>query len=320
MDAGAIHRWFEVVEGGFAFEDEEQGLAGEGAQRLEREDGADGAPFAGLDLERATLEKGKRFACMFGEGAQRFDGGGVERCEQGKQFGADAIARALRVAVGGIVTRGEAKLGTDGGCLGTTEGKDGPEEEPCRGARHRGRREDAPHAPDAAAAQEVEEDGLGVVIGGVAGDDGVAGFFFGGEGEELVAHRAGGFFDAAVLARCDLANRALAGDNRKAEAGGVLSDEGEVGGGVVAELVVEVCNDEGEAEPFAEGKEKVKDGEGVLATGDGDEEAAAPVEEALGGGEAFDGPQGCVEGGVFSGGRGAATTGRRAAPAGRLVG
>jgi hypothetical protein len=182
----------------------------------------------------------------------------------------------------------------------------------------------------------VEEDGLGLVVGSVPGDDRVAPFFFGGEGEELVAHEPGRFLDAAALAGGHLADGAFAGNRLEAEGGGMVADELEVIGGTGTQLVVEVGDLEFEAERFAEGEQKMEAGEGIGAAGNGDEEAATAAEEALSAGEPFDGAEDAADarrgrasgvswggsareggpgagGGFVSAGRAAATRGRRAA-------
>jgi hypothetical protein len=154
----------------------------------------------------------------------------------------------------------------------------------------------------------------------VAGDDGVAVVFLGGEGEELVAHLAGRLFDAAAILGGYLADRAFAGDRFEPERGRVVAHETEVGGGVVAELMVEVGNGELEAETLAQGKQEMQAGERIGPARDGNEQAGAPVEEALGVCEPFDANEGPGEGRAVSVGRAAATRCRLVVPAGRAAG
>ena len=325
-----------MEEGGLALDDEEEGFGGEVGQRGEVIDSPDGRPRGGAGLERALFEQLEGFPGALGKAEEGVGDGRVEPGCRREEFCADAVPGVGRVAVRFVEARFEAEFAADCSGVFTTEAEQGTEEHAARGARDGGSGEHAADAADAAPAKQVEEDGFGLVISGVAGNDSVAPFFFGGEGEELVAHEPRGLFNAAALAGSDLADGTFAGNRLEAEGGSMGANELEVLGGAGTQLVVKVSDFQFEAEGFAEGEQKVEAGEGIGATGDGDEEAATAAEEALIAGKPFDraedtadagrGPISVVSwggsareggpgagGGFVSAGRAAATRGRRAA-------
>ena len=325
-----------MEEGGLPFDDKEERFGGEAGQRSQVVDGPDRPPRGGASLERALLEQLERFPGAVGEAEEGVGDGRVEPGCHREEFRADAVPGVGRVTVRFVEARFEAEFAAYRSGVVAADAEQGAEERAARGSRDGGSGEHAAHAADAAPAQQVEEDRLGLVVGSVAGDDRVAPFFFGGEGEELVAHEPGRFLDAAALAGGHLADGAFAGNRLEAEGGGMVADELEVIGGTGTQLVVEVGDLEFEAERFAEGEQKMEAGEGIGAAGNGDEEAATAAEEALSAGEPFDGAEDAADRGrerigsalrggsarkggpgagegFVSAGRAAATRGRRAA-------
>ena len=145
------------------------------------------------------------------------------------------------------------------------------------------------------AAEEFHEDGFGLVVEGVGGEDAVG--VAGGEegGEEFVACVAGGFFDGLGISRGagvgdaggDVGVVEVEGD---VEADAEVFDELLVGVGFfAAEVVVDVDGGEADAEGVAgggvggvEGEEK---SDGVGTAGDGDADAVSGVDVGAGEGE-----------------------------------
>jgi hypothetical protein len=130
-------------------------------------------------------------------------------------------------------------------------------------------------------AEELHEDGFGLVVEGVCGEDGV-GLAGGDEGvEEVVADGAGGFFDGFTClgdAGRDVDAMKM---ERDVEAGAEGFDELAVGGGFFggADAVVDVGGAEADAEGVmlrgVGGVEGEKEGYGVGSAGDGDADAVA---------------------------------------------
>ena len=117
---------------------------------------------------------------------------------------ADAVADEPGVVVAGIVNRTEVEVGAELTGLGSAEGED----------RLGGR---APHpgqAVEGGAPEEVDEDGLGLVVGGVAGEHA------GREGR--VSRRAGPGFEVGAVSDVDR-DRPEPGSEPLGGGGGVLS-------------------------------------------------------------------------------------------------
>jgi ribosomal protein S18 acetylase RimI-like enzyme len=140
------------------------------------------------------------------------------------------------------------------------------------------------------AAKELHEDGLGLVVAGVGGEDGVGGA--GGEElvEDLVAEGAGGLFEGLAGGGGvggDVDAVEVEGD---VEAAAEIGDEGLVGVGLLgAEAVVDVDGGEAGAEGVAGrgvgGMEGEEERDGVGTAGDGGAEAVAGAEMLAGEGK-----------------------------------
>ncbi len=139
---------------------------------------------------------------------------------------------------------------------------------------------DAPQALGPGPAKELEEDGLGLVIQRVGGEDSIG--FAGTEevAEGLVADRAGGLFEG-LAGDCGVGGYVglmeVEGD---VEVGAELLDEGLVGIGFpAADAVVDVDGGEADAEGGLLDRigemEGAEEGDGVGASGDGDADAVA---------------------------------------------
>jgi hypothetical protein len=162
-----------------------------------------------------------------------FDDGGLELgCEEREEFFAEAGAEARGVLIGGVLAPGlffGAEVGAE---VGPTDVKQ-------RADDGFGLGMDAAEAGEAGAAEDVGEDGFGLVVGGVGYGDAID-FFCGDEaGEKVVAGAAGGVFEIGFFAF------GLGGDVEAFEMkvemmlGGELGDEFFVGvGGAAAELVI----------------------------------------------------------------------------------
>lgn len=265
IEAGSIDGRIALEEGSLPFDDQPERFTGEAGKGSGREDCADRGALDGAGLERTPLDEVEGFA---GAGRKAKEGvvdGRVEGVQQGEELGPDAVTQEGKVAVGGIGPGLKVERGADGEGIGTPEREEGSQEDLPRTAGKWARRQHSAEAAHPRPAQEVEQHGFGLVVGRVAGDNGVAAFLLGGEGEELVAHRPGGLLDAAALAFGNLAHGAFAGNGFEAKRCGVLADELAVGGGPGTELVVEVRDLQLEPETVAKGEEQVKAGEGIGA-------------------------------------------------------
>jgi hypothetical protein len=181
----------------------------EGAEAVEFEGdggvarcGADGSATAtdGLageqelreDAGELGLPAGLFFAGKLGEVGQGLVEIWIVGAELGEKFVADFVAGEGGVGVGGVFTPrlvDGSEEGFDGGAAGLQEGA----EDLSLGKSDDG--VDCAKAIGPGSAEELHEDGFGLVVEGVGGEDGVG--VPGGEegGEEVVAGVAGGFFD-----------------------------------------------------------------------------------------------------------------------------
>jgi hypothetical protein len=207
---------------------------------------ADG--FAGeKDLREETRELGLPaglfFAGQFGEVGEGLVEAWVVGAELGEEFVADFVAGEGGIGVGGVFAPGVVggfEEGFDVGAAGFEEGA----EDLSFGQRDNG--VDGAEAFGPGSAEELHEDGFGLVVEGVGGEDGVG--VAGGEegGEEFVAEVAGGFFDGLGISRG--ARFGYAGGNvglmkmeRNVEGDAEVFDELLVGAGFfAAEAVVDV--------------------------------------------------------------------------------
>ena len=207
---------------------------------------------------------------------------------------ADAVSGVGGVGVGGVFAPGLVGLAEEGFDVGSAGVEEGAEDFSTPTSRLAGDpglsgtgAGDGNDGVDGAktlgpgSAEEFHEDGLGLVVEGVGGEDGVS--VAGGEEgvEEVVADGSGGFFDGlAVLGGSggDVDAMKVEGD---IEAGTESFDELVVGGGFFGgtDAVVDVGGAEADAEGIAGGGvgdvEGEQEGDGVGSAGDGDADAVA---------------------------------------------
>ena len=230
-----------------------------------------------------------------GEARERVVERRVDGAESGEDLVAEPVAGEGEVGVGLVGLPGlvdGAQVGLDGTPIdGEERAEDAAFAAGVQGEIEEG--EDAGKSFGPGAAEELHEDGLGLVVGGVGGGNGVdgaggeqvakggvaemAGGFLGGFGELF---EAGGGVDAAE-------------DEGNGEGPAEVLDELLVAiGGFAPEAVVHVDSGEAKAEGgFGEvvgGVEEAEEGDGVRAAGEGDGEAGAggevgAVERKLGG-------------------------------------
>ena len=193
---------------------------------------------------------------------------------------ADFVAGVGGVGVGGVIAPGLVLLveeGFDFGAAGVEERA----EDLAVGDLDDG--VDGAEALGPGSAKELHEDGFGLVVEGVGGEDGV-GVAGGDEGAEVVvADGAGGFFDGFVGAGDAVGNAGLVEGEGDVETGAEVGYELLVGVGFgAAKAVVDVDGREADAEGVAGsgvgGVEGEEEGDGVCAAGDGDAEAVAGVD------------------------------------------
>jgi hypothetical protein len=136
---------------------------------------------------------------------------------------------------------------------------------------------------EAGAADQSHENGFGLVVEGVSGEDCVDCVGFAEQVvKEAVAEFAGGGFDADVLFSSALPDVVAVAVKFQIVFAGEAGDELLVGVGFgAAELVVEVDYREDDAEFEAKLEHQAKKGDGVDASGDGDAQAVAGVEEVM---------------------------------------
>ncbi len=135
-----------------------------------------------------------------------------------------------------------------------------------------------PHAGETgrtAAAQQPQQQRLGLVVPGVRDGDRHGALVVLDPAQEGVALAARRLLEAALLGARALADAAAPGAQRHAERGAQLVTEGGVVGGAGPQAVVEVRGDELEAAAAAERRERVQERHGVGAAGEGDEQRLA---------------------------------------------
>ena len=209
---------------------------------------------------------------------------------------ADAVAGVGGVGVGGVGAPGLIAGLEEGLDLGAADGEEGAEDAAgsLRGIWGRLDEDDGVDGGEAfgpGSAEELHEDGLGLVVEGVGGEDGV-GVAGGDEGaEEVVAGLAGGLFEGLAVfggAGGDVGSVDVEGD---VELDAEVLHEGEVGVGFggFADAVVDVDGGETDSEGFAGGGvgfvEAKEEGDGVGSTGDGGADAVAGVDVVAAEGE-----------------------------------
>jgi hypothetical protein len=267
------------VEGAEAFE-----LDGDGGLRLARS-GADGAATAadgfawekklGKEAVELGLPAGLLFAGQLGEVREGLVEAGVLLPEERKDGVADAVAGEGLVGVGGVFAPWlilPAEEGLDVCATGLEEWAE--DSAFCQGDD----RVDGAEALGPGAAEELHEDGFGLVVEGVGGEDrvGVAGVEEGGE--EIVADGAGGLFDGFAGFGCAGGDVRVVKVERDFEGDAEIFDETLVGVGLgCAEAVIDVDCAEADAESVVPGcigsVESQEQGYGVGTARDGDADA-----------------------------------------------
>jgi hypothetical protein len=109
---------------------------------------------------------------------------------------ADAIASEVAELVGFVVAEGLIESGEVIEDVAAIEVEKGADDG--GGFGQLARAGDAGEAGEASAAEDVEEDGLNLVVGGVGGGDVTSAELAGGYGEKVVAGLAGGGFEAVA--------------------------------------------------------------------------------------------------------------------------
>jgi hypothetical protein len=197
----------------------------------------------GEDAVQLGLPAGLLLAGELGEVAEGLIETWVVGAELGEELVADFVAGVGGVGVGGVFAPGLVGLlekGFDVGSAGVQEGA-----EDLAGALVGVVDEDygmdGAEAFGPGSAEELHEDGLGLVVEGVGGEDAVG--LAGGDegGEVLVADGAGGFFDGLVCLGYSVWDAGLMKVEGDVEAGAEGFDEALVGVGLfAAEAVVDV--------------------------------------------------------------------------------
>jgi hypothetical protein len=136
---------------------------------------------------------------------------------------------------------------------------------------------------EAGSADEAHENGLGLVVEGVCGEDFVDGMSFDEKTvEKSIAEFAGGSFEADVLCGGVLRDFVTVTVKFQVVRAGEVGDELVVGVGFeAAKLVVEMDYREDDAELGAEFQKQAEEGDGIEASGDSDADAVAGVEEVV---------------------------------------
>ena len=183
---------------------------------------------------------------------------GERRIEPGQfrqDVHADAIALKIHIGVGGVFAPGDVagcKPGTD---FVPANIKERPND------AVGGLRADSAEAGGAGAAQETEEDGLGLIVQGMAGGDGFAEALPDAIREEFVTEAAGFLLDIA------LAGRERGSVERKAKGTREFANESFIGVGFrPAKFVIDVENCRRQVQ-FVQSRQQEY---GIGATGDGD--------------------------------------------------
>jgi len=249
--------------------------------------GADGAAtssdwFAGEqelreDSGEFGLPAGLFFSGEFGEVGKGLVYGGVEGSELGEEFVADAVASEGGVGVGGVFAPRLVRGFEEGFDVGATGLEEGAEDF----AFWLGEDwVDGGEAFGPGSAKELHEDGFGLVVEGVGGEDGVGVAGVEEGGEEFVAGVAGGFFDPFVCGGDAFGDVGLVKVEGDVESDAEVLDELLVGVGFFgAEVMVDVDGGEAHSEGVAGGGiggvEGEEEGYGVGSAGDCDGDAVS---------------------------------------------
>jgi len=212
----------------------------------------------------------------------------IQAFQQRQHFVAHLVAEVGRVGVGDILARGETEGGTVGFDAGAGDGQQRAEEDQAGrqalagqqvGGGQRGDGLHPAQTGQTAAPDQVHQDGLGLVIGGMAQGDTARADGGGGAGQERIAGAAGGFLDAQpVPAGQRRSVDALSGD-RQAPGAGRLRDERGVG---AARFPAQTMIERGDVQPQAKLRagavQQVQQAQGIRAAGDGHQQRPAGQE------------------------------------------
>lgn len=257
-------------------------------------DGLTGEQELGEQAGKFGLPAGFFFPGKFGEVGEGLVDGGIEGTELGEEFVADAVAGVGGVGVGGVFAPGlvlGAEEGFDFGAASVEEGAEDFSWPLVQGPRfglgcHLDWDDgmDGGEAFGPCSAEELHEDGLGLVVEGVSGEDGV-GVAGGDEGaEEGVADVAGRLFEGLAGLGGAGGDVGVVDVERDVELDAEVADEVEVGVGFFGgtDAVVDVRGGEAYAEGVAlgvvGGVEGEEEGDGVGSAGDGYADAVAGVD------------------------------------------
>jgi hypothetical protein len=226
------------------------------------------------------LPAGLFFAGKLGHVGEGLVEVGVVGAELGEELMTDFVAGEGDVGVGGVGAPGLVELGEVGFDVGAAGVEEGAEN---LSFLERDDGVDGAEAVGPGSAEDLHEDGLGLVVEGVGGEDGV-GVAGGEEGsEELVAEVAGGLFDGLVCVGDALRNAGLVEMEGDVVGDAEIFDETLVGVGFfAAEAVVDVDGGEADAEGFTGcgvgGVEGEEESDGVCSAGDGYAETVAGLD------------------------------------------
>lgn len=239
----------------------------------------------GKDAVELGLPPGLVFASELGEVGEGLVERGVELAELGKKLVAETIPGEGRVGVRGVFAPGlveDVEVELD---LRAADGEERAEDF-AGGLAGQGNEEDGMDAAEAVGpgpAEELEEDGFGLVVHGVGGQDGVGPAAAKESVKDLVASVAGGLFEG--LAGCCGTSGDVDGMDmeRDLQAGAEVLDEALVGVGLgAAYAVVDMNGREADAESQlgedVGGMERSEESHGVRPAGDGGADAVAGLD------------------------------------------
>lgn len=195
--------------------------------------------------------------------------------EEGNQLAANAGASALSIAIAGVLAPGLAALPEIGtqGCA--PEGEQGAND-------FAGDWMNAGESSEPGAAEEMRENGLGLVIGGMCGSYAGKMSSFGDAGEPFVAGAPSGVLEIAFRASRKARDVGVRGMKLEAKPGGEPRDELLVCiGRATTQLVIEVESMQNDAQAFAEVIEQAQQCDGIGSPGDRYTNAVAGVEARL---------------------------------------
>lgn len=204
----------------------------------------------------------------------------VPGLERGQELVANAVAGIGEVAVGGILAPGLAETAEVQFHFSTGDGQERTQNV-ALGELENGM--DATEAFSPCAAQELGEDGFGLIVEGVGGGDGVEGDLGHQGAQPGVTQTACGFFDGfrgLAGARGGFGRGVKAGGvEGEAKLGSQIADESKVGVGFrAAQAVVQVRDVQREAQFPALVVKSSQQGNGICAAGDGHAEAQTGAE------------------------------------------